>query len=71
MKNDKKLMFKKLLHRVHDSTGHGVHSLITILSLIIFNFFFCSRYHSFCWNSLIVFLIKACRHKFQQARVIP
>ena len=39
MKNYENDNFKLLLHLIHDSTGPGVHVIITtILSQIIFNF---------------------------------
>ena len=34
----RKFMFKNILHNVHDSTGHGVHNILsTISSLKSFN----------------------------------
>ena len=47
MNNNKNLCFKKVLHRIHDSTGHGMHN-ITIYNNVShnFQFLFCFLYIS-------------------------
>ena len=31
-------VFKKLLFRIHDSTGHGVHNVITFVAIHFYGF---------------------------------